>query len=44
MQKWYHNNEETDAIMLQSRNGTQGEEGLGLKPFIVPTFRVLFSV
>ena len=30
-----------DAVMFLSRNGTQGEAGVGLKPLSVPKFRML---
>ena len=30
-----------DAVMFLSRNGTQGEAGVGLKPSSVPKFRML---
>ena len=30
-----------DAVMFLSRNGTQGEAGIGLKPLSVPKFRML---
>ena len=32
---------EFDAVMFLSRNGTQGEAGVGLKPLSVPKFRML---
>ena len=40
-QKWSQDEEEFDAVMLLSRNGTQGEAGVGLKPLSVPKFRML---
>ena len=35
---------EFDAVMFLSRNGTQGEAGVGLKPLSVPRFRMLLFV
>ena len=32
---------EFDAVMFLSRNGTQGEAEVGLKPLSVPKFRML---
>ena len=40
-QKWSQDEGEFDAVMFLSRNGTQGEAGVGLKPLSVPRFRML---
>ena len=40
-QKWSQDKGELDAVMFLSRNGTQGEAGVGLKPLYVPKFRML---
>ena len=39
--KWSQDEGEFDAVMFLSRNGTQGEAGVGLKPSSVPKFRML---
>ena len=36
VQKRSQDNEKIDAIMRRFRNGTQGEEGVGLKCFPIP--------
>ena len=43
VQKWSQDEGEFDAVnvMFLSRNGTQGEAGVGLKPLSVPKFRML---
>ena len=40
-QKWSQDEGDFDAVMFLSRNGTQGEAGVGLKPLSVPKFRML---
>ena len=40
-QKWSQNEGEFDAVTFLSRNGIQGEAGVGLKPLSVPKFRML---
>ena len=35
---------EFDAVMVWSRNGTQGKAGVGFKPLSVPKFRMLLLV
>ena len=40
-QRWSQDEGEFDAVMFLSRNGTQGEAGVGLKPLSVLKFRVL---
>ena len=44
MQEKYHGNEKIDAVMLRSGNGTQNEEGVGLKSFPIPKLRMLLLV
>ena len=39
--KWSQDEGEFDAVLFLSRNGTQGEAGVGLKPLSVPKFRML---
>ena len=39
--KWSQDEGEFDAVMFLSRNGTQGEAGVGLNPLSVPKFRML---
>ena len=42
-QKWSQDDGEFDAVMFLSRNGTQGEAGVGLKPLSMPKFMMLLS-
>ena len=39
--EWSQDEGEFDAVMFLSRNGTQGEAGVGLKPLSMPKFRML---
>ena len=41
VRKWSQDEGEFDAVMFRSRNGTQGEAGVGLKPLSVLKFRML---
>ena len=41
-EKWSNDNREFDAVMLRSRNGTQGENWMDLIPFRVPRLTMLF--
>ena len=44
LQKRFHDDREFDAAMLRSRNDTQGEAGVGLKPLSVTKLRNLLLV
>ena len=44
VQTRFHDDEETDAVMLRSRNITKGEKGAGLKSFPVSKIRMLLLV